>query len=68
MRWVEKQDAVLMFRELYPAVTAALDNISLWSGDTSSKAVSFLKSMDSGFLVAVEILHTVLEVLFLFFL
>jgi len=44
-------------------VTAALDEISLWPVDTCSKAMSFQKAMDSGFLVAVEVLHTVLEVL-----
>jgi len=61
-RWVEKQDAVLVFRELYPAVVASLDDIAVWPGDSGSKAVSYMRSMDSGFLVAVEILHTVLEV------
>ena len=61
-RWVEKQDAVLVFRELYPAVAASLDDISVWAGDTGSKALSYIKPMDSGFLVAMEILHTVLEV------
>ena len=61
-RWVEKQDAVVVFRELFPAVVASLDDMSVWPGDTGSKATSFIKSMDSGFLVAMEILHTVLEV------
>ena len=61
-RWVEKQDAILVFRELYPAIVASLDDVSVWSGFSGSKAASFLKSMDSGFLVAVEILYTVLEV------
>jgi len=47
---------------MYPAVAASLDDISVWAGDTGSKAVSYIKAMDSGFLVAMEILHTVLEV------
>jgi len=36
-RWVEKQDAVLLFHELYPAVVASLDDIAVWPGDSGSK-------------------------------
>jgi len=44
-RWVEKQDAVFMFKELYPAVTASLEEIANWPGD-NVKASIYLKSLD----------------------
>lgn len=53
--WVEKKDAVLVFHKLYSAVIASLDDLSVWSGDTGGKAVWYMKSMDDGFLLAVEI-------------
>ena len=61
-RWVEKQDAVLVFKELYPAILASLDCICSWPGESGNKAVVYTKSLDGGFLVALEILHPVLEV------
>ena len=61
-RWVEKQDAVLVFEELYPAILASLESLSSWSGESGNKAVIYTKSLDGAFLVALEILHSVLEV------
>jgi hypothetical protein len=61
-RWVERQEAVLVFRELYPAVLSSLEDMSKWSGDTGSQCVVFLKAFDSSFVVSLEVLHTVLEV------
>jgi len=61
-RWVEKQDALLVFQELYPAILASPESLSSWSGESGNKAVIYTKSLDGAFLVALEILHSVLEV------
>lgn len=61
-RSVEKQNAVFVFKELYPAVTASLKDIASWPGDNGSKASIYLKSLDGAFLVTLEILDAVLQV------
>ena len=61
-RWVKKQNAILTFKELYPAVLASLECISEWSGESGNKASIFNKTLDGAFLVALKILHSVLEV------
>ena len=58
----EKQDAVHVFRELYAAVLASLDCISSWPGESGNKAAAYIRSLDGCFLVALGILHRVLEV------
>ena len=37
-RWVEKQEAVRVFKQLLPAVCASSDDITLWPGDANGKA------------------------------
>ena len=63
-RWVEKQTAVVTFRELLPAVTESLGEIQLWAGDKAAgKAALFLNSLnDSSFPVALMVLIKVLQV------
>lgn len=61
-RWVERHEAVLSFKELYPAVVASLEEIAQWPGDTGSTAVLFLRSLDGSFLVTMEILGTILQI------
>ena len=63
-RWVERQEAVLVFKELYPAVCISLEQISAWRGDCGGKAAVYIRSLDGGFLVAMETLITVLQVSF----
>jgi len=62
-RWVEKQKAVLLFRELYPAVQASPKSIASWPGDSGNKAAVYIRALDGGLLVAIEVLDTVMEVI-----
>ena len=41
-RWVEKQEAVMVFKELYSAIVASLDSNSGWPRDTRGKADIYL--------------------------
>ena len=61
-RWVEKQEAVRVFKQLLPAVCASLDGIALWSDDANGKALLFSASLNDAFVVALEVLVSVLEV------
>jgi len=61
-RWVEKQEAVRVFKQLLPAVCASLDDIASWTGDASGKALLFSASLNDAFVVALEVLLSVLEV------
>ena len=45
-KWVEKQEAVLVFKELYPAVYLSLERITGWSRDSGGKASVYLRSLD----------------------
>ena len=59
---MEKQTAVFVFKELFPAVVASLQDTSTWSGDIEGKAAMFLQSLDNIFLLAMEVIHAVLAV------
>ena len=61
-RWVEKQEAVRVFKQLLPAVCASLDDIALWPGDANAKTLLFSASLNDAFVVALEVLVSVLEV------
>ena len=63
-RWVEKQTAIQVFKDLYPAVVASLQRISGWrdNGSGSGRALIFLRSFDSDFHVSLQILNVVLAV------
>jgi hypothetical protein len=61
-RWVEKQTAVFVFKELYPAVVASLTELSMWPGETGGKATLYLRALDQNFLIAMEVLNSVLAV------
>lgn len=72
-RWVERYTAVNDFVELFPCVVEALDKISTTFNDKSSTDASMLvKSMDSEFLIALQIVKVikhyiwVLMILFVF--
>jgi hypothetical protein len=62
-RWVEKQEAVLVFRELYPEVQVSLKSIASWPGDSGNKAAVYIRALDGGLLVAIEVLDAVMEVI-----
>ena len=61
-RWVEKQEAVRVFKQLLPAVCASLDDIALWPGDANDKRLLFSASLNDAFVVVLEVLVSVLEV------
>ena len=63
-RWVEKQTAIQVFKELYPAIVVSLQRISGWrdNGSGSGRAVMFLRSFDSEFHVSLQVLNVVLAV------
>ena len=61
-RWVEKQDAVFVFRGIFPAICQALESIESSGGNSAGKATITLRAMDGAFLLTVEMLHVVLEV------
>ena len=54
--------AIFVFKELFPAVVAALEAISGWPGGAGGKAAIYLKAVDNSFLIAVEVLNKVLSV------
>ena len=47
--WVEKQEAVMVSKELYSATVASLDSISGWPRETGGKAAIYLRSLDGVF-------------------
>ena len=51
-----------VFKQLLPAVCASLDDIALWPGDANEKALLFSASLNHAFVVALEVLVSVLEV------
>ena len=61
-RWVESQTAVIVFKESYPAVVAAVEAATSLSGETGAKATIMLHAMNDSFLLAVEVLHAVMSV------
>ena len=63
-RWVEKQVAVHVFKDLYPAVVLSLEHISQWrdNGNGSGQAAVFLRAFDSEFHVTLQVLNIILEV------
>ena len=61
-RWVEKQEAVRVFKQLLPALLVSLNDIASWPDSASGKASLFINSLNGEFTVALEILASVLEV------
>ena len=62
-RWVEKQEAVRIFKERLPAIRVSLEQIFIWPHqDCSGKALIFESGLNGAFLVVLEILSSVLEV------
>ena len=51
-----------VFKQLLPAACALLDDIALWPGDANGKALLFSASLNDAFVVALEVLASVLEV------
>ena len=64
-RWVERQEAVMVFQELLPAIEDALEKIGLWpacGSDSAGKALIFASSLNGSFYVTLNILVAILEV------
>ena len=47
-RWVEKQEAVRVFKQLLPAVWASLDENASWPGNANNKALLFTAALSGG--------------------
>ena len=58
----EKQEAVHVIKQLLPAVCASLDDIALRPGAANEKTLIFSASLKDGFIVALEVFVSVLEV------
>ena len=61
-RWVEKQEAVRVFKQLLPAACASLDDIALSPGGANGKPLLISACLNDAFVVAFEVLVSVLEV------
>lgn len=55
-RWVQRYDAINDFVELFPYVVISLENITEWSDSSSVDANLLLKSMDSTFLISLQVI------------
>ena len=63
-RWVENQEAIIVFKELYPAVVASLDELAC-SRDVEvvGKSTAYLKAIrDAEFLVSLEVITAVMSI------
>lgn len=56
-RWVQRYDAIHDFIELFKFVVEALEWISDWKDSSATDASIILKSMDSEFLISVNIVQ-----------
>ena len=63
-RWVENKESIIVFKELYLALIASLDELrASRNGETAGKATVFTKAMsDTAFLVCLEVISLVLNV------
>ena len=61
-RWVEKQEAVGVFKQLLLALLVSVNVIASWPDSASGKASLFINSLNGEVTVALEILASVLEV------
>ena len=52
-----------MSRKFDPAILSSLEDMSKWPGDTGSQCLVFLTALDASFVIAVEIVYTVLQVI-----
>ncbi|KAL4089466.1 hypothetical protein QTP88_024500 [Uroleucon formosanum] len=60
--WVQRYDAVNDFMELFPFVVAALEIISEWNDSSVTDASMLLKSFDSEFLIALQVIKELAEI------
>ena len=63
-KWVENQEAVIVFKEMYLAAVGALDELSeSRDGEAAGKAMSHLKMITTpDFLICMEVLNAVLNI------
>ena len=63
-RWVENQEAVIVFKEMYLAAVGALDELSeSRDGEAAGKAMSHLKMITTpDFLICMEVLNAILNI------
>lgn len=63
IRWVEKQEAVRIFKELLSVLRVSLEQIRFWSHqECCGKALILQSAIDGAFLVTLEIFLSLLEV------
>lgn len=58
-RWVERYTAINDFAELFSCVIGALEKISEWKDSTATDANILLKSVDSEFLVSLQVVKVI---------
>jgi len=58
-RWVERYTAINDFVELFSCVIGALEKISEWKDSTATDANILLKSVDSEFLVSLQVVKVI---------
>ena len=51
---MEKQDAVFVFREMFPTICQALESIESSGGNSVGKAAITLRAMNRAFLLTLE--------------
>jgi hypothetical protein len=60
VRWIDRHDAVMLFKQFLPEISDSLQEITSWSGKEDNMASTFFKSIDSEFLVAITVMEAVL--------
>ena len=62
-KWIEKYDAVFVFKKFYPAVVGSLDQLSeSRDGEVLGRAMPYLKAITTaGFLVNLEVINATLK-------
>lgn len=59
-RWIQRYDAINDFVELFPYVVVSLEKILEWNDLSSVDANILLKSMDSKFLISLQVIKVIL--------
>lgn len=64
-RWIQRYDAINDFVELFPYVVVSLEKISKWNDLSSVDANILLKSMDSKFLISLQVIKVIIYLYFI---
>jgi len=64
-RWIQRYDAINDFVELFPYVVVSLEKILEWNDLSSVDANILLKSMDSKFLISLQVIKVIIYLYFI---